>query len=198
MHCRITPTKTLALNSCCCCCSLKCNAFTLCIHTRAGCLGDTQNGRTYVTKCWRNDESTDERGEMNCRSGVCEEEREHKKANGRWARRDGTRLQYIQRPLGLSASKGTKHIQRKRHARTHCQHASSVEANSQNRVVQPRHCTQASYSSTLSLQPRSRLAFHCLTSSATHRDKDSGLWCTVTVQTPMRTDENKANSTHSR
>lgn len=121
-----------------------------------------------------------------------------KKANGRWARRDGTRLQYIQRPLGLSASKGTKHIQRKRHARTHCQHASSVEANSQNRVVQPRHCTQASYSSTLSLQPHSRPAFHRFTSSATHRDKDSGLWRTVTVQTPMRTDENKANSTHSR
>lgn len=41
-------TKSLALNSCS---SLMCNVFTLCIHTRAGCLGDTQNGRTYVTKC---------------------------------------------------------------------------------------------------------------------------------------------------
>lgn len=46
MHSHIMPPK-LALNSCC---SLKCNAFTLCIHTRAGCLGDAQNGRTYVTK----------------------------------------------------------------------------------------------------------------------------------------------------
>lgn len=95
MHCHITPTKTLALNSCCCCCSLKCNAFTLCIHTRAGCLGDTQNGRTYVTKCWRNEESTDERGEMNCHSGVCEEGREHKKSKWQMSekRRDTATVQ---------------------------------------------------------------------------------------------------------
>lgn len=77
MHSQIMPPK-LALNSCC---SLKCNAFILCIHTRAGCLGDTQNGRTYVTECWEGvttmetwrdeDESPDWR--------VNEEGREHKK-----------------------------------------------------------------------------------------------------------------------
>lgn len=69
-------TKTLALNSCC---SLKCNAFTLCIHTRAGCLGDTQNGRTYVTKCWRNDDNGNVDGWKWIAVLACNEEREHKK-----------------------------------------------------------------------------------------------------------------------
>lgn len=65
-------TKTLALNSCC---SLKCNAFTLCIHTRAGCLGDTQNGRTNVTKCWRNDDNGNVDGWKWIAVLACNEER---------------------------------------------------------------------------------------------------------------------------
>lgn len=66
--------------------------------------------------------------------------------------------------FGLSASKGYKNTYGTES--THC-HASSVEANSQNigtatalhtGQLQPRHCTQASYSPTLSLQPRARRA----------------------------------------
>lgn len=76
MHSHIMPPK-LALNSCC---SLKCNAFILCIHTRAGCLGDTQNGRNIRDKLlggmttmakWRDE---DEIAVL-----ACNEEREHKK-----------------------------------------------------------------------------------------------------------------------
>lgn len=111
-------------------------------------------------------------------------------------RRDETRLQYIQRLLRPSASKGTKHRKK------HCQHASSVEANSQNRVAmtQPRYHTQTSYILTVSLQPHCLLErssvphFSCSTQKQGQVDSD----VTVTVQTPMTTDRNKAYSTHSR
>lgn len=47
------------------------------------------------------------------------------KANGRWGEKRQTVPQYVQRLLRLCASKGYK-------KHKHCQHASSVEANSQN------------------------------------------------------------------
>lgn len=106
------------------CSSSTAYAFTLCIPTRAGRPGDTQNGRTYVIKCWRNDDVVEgsEWVGMERREG---EPKKKKKADGRWGEKRQTVPQYVQRLLRLCASKGyEKH--------KHCQHASSVEANSQN------------------------------------------------------------------
>lgn len=173
MHSHIMPPK-LALNSCC---SLKCNAFTLCIHTKAGCLGDTQNGRSYVTKCWRNDDN----GNMEeCGWAavlVCNGEREHNKQMAdEW---EETRHCY-------STYKDCSGQVHQRVQKTQIKTLPScivkwkLTVNSQNRVAmtQPRYRTQTSYILTVSLQT------HCLlekrqylTSPAAHRNKDSGQWC---------------------
>lgn len=77
MHSQIMPPK-LALNSCC---SLKCNAFILCIHTGAGCLGDTQKWKNIRDKnAGRNDNNGDVEGRGWIAVMACNEERrEHKK-----------------------------------------------------------------------------------------------------------------------
>lgn len=149
MHSHIMPPK-LALNSCC---SLKCNAFTLCIHTRAGCLGDAQNGRTYVTKKCREEWRRWKRGgmEVNRCVGVCDEEREHKKQmEDEW---EETRHCYST----YKDCSGQVH-QRVQNTKNTANMHRQWEANSQNRVAmtQPRYRTQTSYILTVSLQP------HCL------------------------------------
>lgn len=118
----------------------------LCIRTRAGHPGDTQNARTYVTKCWRNDDAVEESEwvGMECRDGGVGDRRQrkqckknkqtNKKANGRWGEKRQTVPQYVQRLLRLCASKGYK-------KHKHCQHAWPVEANSQNSctAMAPKH-----------------------------------------------------------
>lgn len=73
-------TKTWALNSGS---SSIANSFTLCIHSSSGHPGDTKNGRTYMTKCWRNDDIMveSERGNGVQRRGT-------KKAYGTWVWED--------------------------------------------------------------------------------------------------------------
>lgn len=77
MRSQIMPPK-LALNSCC---SLKCNAFILCIPTRAGCLGDTQCKNIRDENGGRNDDDGNMGGWRCIAVLVCNEERdrEHKK-----------------------------------------------------------------------------------------------------------------------
>lgn len=74
------------------------------------------NGWKWSAGRWNQTKKTNQtKGETN----------KKKKANGRWGEERQTVPKYVQRPLGLCASKGyEKH--------KHCQHASSVEANSQN------------------------------------------------------------------
>lgn len=165
--------------------------FTLCIHTRAGCLGDTQNGRTYVTKCWSNDDNGENGGgdgdESLCWM-ACNEQRGTWKADGRWVRGDETLLQYIQRLLRPKCIKGYK--TQKDTANMHHQWKLTV-----NRTEWQWHSHGTAHrpatSLTVSPQP------HCLLerSSISHfslqhtetRTVDSDV--TVTVQTPMRTDK---------
>lgn len=149
MHSHIMPPK-LALNSCC---SLKCNAFTLCIRTRAGCLGDTQNGRTYVTKLWRDDDNGNVGGWGWIAVLVCNEEREHKKQMAdEW---EETRHCYST----YKDCSGQVHQRVQNTKNTANMHRQwKLTVNSQNRVAmtQPRYHTQTSYILTVSLQP------HCL------------------------------------
>lgn len=63
--------------------------------------------------------------EWSAERGNQKKQKRKKNANGRWGEKRQTVPQYVQRPPRLCASKGyEKH--------KHCQHASSVEANSQN------------------------------------------------------------------
>lgn len=184
MRRHITPTKTLALNSCCRRRrrSLKCNASTLCIHSRAGCLGGTQNGRTYVTKRRRSDEYGAHRwewraeGGMNRRIGVCKGREGNTKSKWQMSeKRRDTATVHTRTASGWVRQRVTKtHTERKARTAMHHQWKLTVRT-----LVQPRHCAQASYSPTLSLQPRARRpsAVQPLASAATHRDKDGGLWC---------------------
>lgn len=169
MHSHIMPPK-LALNSCC---SLKCNAFILCIHSRAGCLGDTQNGRTYVTKnvggmttmakCRDGDESL-----VLARN---EEGREHKKRMA--DEREETRHCYST----YKDCSGQVHQRVQNTKNTANMHRQwKLTVNSQNRVAmtQPRYRTQTSYILTVSRHTVFWRGAQSLTSPAAHRNKDSG------------------------
>lgn len=173
MHSHIMPPK-LALNSCC---SLKCNAFILCIHTRAGCLGDTQNGR-YIRDKMLGGMTTMEtwRDEDESLYWWCNKEREHKKQMAdEW---EETRHCYST----YKDCSGQVH-QRVQNTKTlpTCISQWKLTVNSQNRVAmtQPRYRTQTGYILTDSLQTN-RLFWRgaqYLTSPAAHRNKDSGQWC---------------------
>lgn len=116
MHSQNHATKTL--NNCC---SLKCNAFFFFfIHTRAACLGDTENGRN-IQSVGRTVETW---GGMGMNREVLVSRGGNIKSKWRDERGE-TRHSYSTNRDCLGASRTQKH----------CQHASSVEANSQNRVT---------------------------------------------------------------
>lgn len=189
MHSQIMPPK-LALNSCC---SLKSNAFILCIHTRTGCLGDTQCKCKSIRdgNVWGNDDNGNVERWGWIAELVCNEEREHKKQVAGWVRGDETLLQYIQILLRPSASKGTKH---KNTANMHRQWKLTV--NSQNRVAmtQPQYRTQ-----TRDIFNSQSSGEELNTSHLLQHTQTRTVASDVTVQTPMRTDRKKrAHSTHSR
>lgn len=179
MHSQIMPPK-LALNSCC---SLKCNAFILCIHTWAGCLGDTQSARTYVTEMlegmttmetWRNEDES---------LYWCVTKREHKKQVADELEETRHCYSTYKYCSGQVHQKGTKH---KNTANMHRQWKLTV--NSQNRVAmtQPRYRTQTSY--IFNSQPSGE---ELNTSHLLQHTQTRTVASDVTVQTPMRTDRKK-------
>lgn len=121
-------TKTWALNSGS---SSIANSFTLCIHSSSGHPGDTKNGRTYMTKCWRND---DIMVESECENGVQGRGTKKHMAHG-WEKTDGATVRT--KTAQAVCIKGYKEHK-------HCQHASSVKLTVRT-VAQPWHQTRTSY-----------------------------------------------------
>lgn len=181
MHRHITPTKTLALNSCCC--SLKYNASTLCIDSRAGCLGGTQNGRTYVTKRRKHDEYRVRGWEWRA-EGVWRKGGEHKKQMADEREETGHSYGTYDDRFGLRVTE--TYTERKARTAMHHQWKLTVLT-----LEQPRHCTQASHSPTLSLAGTCAALCNSISHVCSHtqRQRRWTLMLTVAVQTPTRTNE---------